>query len=105
MKTPKEMAEEYANDCYKDSDYPPEILIHTKRATANVFLAGYKAGHATGFDGAMKIQEAITEHLKKQIVEEMYIRMKIQESITEHLKKQIVEEMYNRIEPLLKEEK
>lgn len=43
MKIPEEMAEEYANDWYKDSDYPPAILIHTKRATANVFLAGYKA--------------------------------------------------------------
>ena len=42
-KTPEEMAEEYANDWHKDSDYPPKILIHTKRATANVFLAGYKA--------------------------------------------------------------
>ena len=42
-KTPEQMAEEYAEDCYKDSDYPPEILRHTKKATASVFLAGYQA--------------------------------------------------------------
>ena len=43
MKTPEEMAEEYAEDWHKDCDYPPEILRHTKKATASVFLAGYQA--------------------------------------------------------------
>jgi hypothetical protein len=42
-KTPEEMAEEFADDWHKDCDYPHEILRHTKRATANVFLVGYKA--------------------------------------------------------------
>ena len=48
-KTPEQLAEEFANDWHKDCDYPPEILIHTKRATATVFLAGYKAGQEHPF--------------------------------------------------------
>lgn len=42
-KTPEQMAEEFADDWHKDCDYPEAILKHTKRATATVFLAGYKA--------------------------------------------------------------
>ena len=42
-KTPEEMAEAFAEDWHKDCDYPPEILRHTKKATASVFLAGYQA--------------------------------------------------------------
>ena len=42
-KTPEQMAEEYAEDWHKDCDYPEEILRHTKKATASVFLAGYQA--------------------------------------------------------------
>lgn len=54
-KTPEEMAEEFADDWHKDCDYPPEILIHTKRATANVFLAGYKAGQEHPFQFQAKM--------------------------------------------------
>lgn len=43
MKTPEEMAEKYAADWHKDSDYPPEILQHTLKATETTFLAGYQA--------------------------------------------------------------
>lgn len=43
LKTPEQMAEEYAEDLYKNSDYPKEILVYTKKATAAVFLAGYQA--------------------------------------------------------------
>ena len=42
MKTPEEMAEEFAKDWHKDCDYPEAILKHTKKATETVFLAGYK---------------------------------------------------------------
>lgn len=44
MKTPEQLAEEYADDWHKDCDYPAEILRHTKKATETVFLAGYQAG-------------------------------------------------------------
>ncbi len=44
MKTPEQIAEEYAEDWHKDCDYPAEILRHTKKATETVFLAGYQAG-------------------------------------------------------------
>jgi hypothetical protein len=46
MKTPEELAEEFADEWHKDCDYPPEILRHTKKATASVFLAGYQAGRS-----------------------------------------------------------
>lgn len=79
-KTPEELAQEYVIGEFPDTN---SDMFLAAESVHKAFLAGYKAGHATGFDGAMKIQEAITEHLKKQIVEEMY----------------------NRIEPLLKEDK
>ena len=42
IKTPEQMAEEYAEDWHKDCDYSEAILKHTKKATETVFLAGYK---------------------------------------------------------------
>lgn len=62
-KTPEELAEEYCED-HDECEF-----------ARDAFLAGYKAGHAAGFEGAIKIQEAVTEHLEKQMVEEMYVRM------------------------------
>jgi hypothetical protein len=57
MKTAEKMAEEYADDWHKDCDYPKEILVHTKKATATVFLAGYEAGrkHLFQFQAKMWI--------------------------------------------------
>ena len=55
MKTPEQMAEEYAEDWHKDCDYPEEILRHTKKATATVFLAGYKAGQEHPFQFQTKM--------------------------------------------------
>ena len=43
MKTPEQLATEFAEDWHQDCDYPEEILRHTKKATASVFLAGYQA--------------------------------------------------------------
>jgi hypothetical protein len=43
MKTPEQMADEWARDWHKDCDYPEEILKHTIEATKTTFLAGYKA--------------------------------------------------------------
>jgi len=43
MKTPEQLAQDYADDWHKDCDYPAEILRHTKKATETVFLAGYQA--------------------------------------------------------------
>ena len=62
MKTPEQMAEEYANDWHKDCDYPPEILRHTKKATANVFLAGYQAAK----DSAARDTDGIDTGTKMQ---------------------------------------
>ena len=55
MKTPEQMAEDYANDWHKDCDYPAEILRHTKKATETVFLAGYKAGQEHPFQFQTKM--------------------------------------------------
>ena len=63
MKTPEEMAEEYCED-HDECEF-----------ARDAFLAGYNAGYAAGFEGAMKMQEAVIEHLEKQMVEEMYVRM------------------------------
>jgi flagellar biosynthesis/type III secretory pathway protein FliH len=45
MKTPQQLAEEYADDWHKDCNYPDEILRLIKKATATAFLAGYQAGY------------------------------------------------------------
>lgn len=62
-KTPEEMAEEYREN-HDECEF-----------ARDAFLAGYNAGYTAGFDGCLKIQEAVTEHLEKQMVEEMYVRM------------------------------
>ena len=80
MKTPEEMAEEYLD---QDKVACAAINRDAEDLVKDAFLAGYNAGYAAGFEGAMKMQEAVIEHLEKQMVEEMYVRM----------------------EPLLKEEK
>lgn len=66
-KTPEQMAEEYAEDCYKDSDYPPEILRHTKKATASVFLAGYQAAKDEEATKDQKIAALWTESIKNML--------------------------------------
>jgi hypothetical protein len=43
MKTPEEMAREYADDWHKDCDYPEPLLSTVKKATKTIFLAGYEA--------------------------------------------------------------
>lgn len=60
MKTPEEMAEEYANDWHKDCDYSPEILRHTLKATKTVFLAGYKTAKAV-VEAELKLVQARRE--------------------------------------------
>ena len=55
MKTPEQMAEEYAEDWHKDCDYPEEILKHTIKATKTTFLAGYKAGQEHPFQFQTKM--------------------------------------------------
>lgn len=56
MKTPDEIAEEWARDWHKDCDYPEEILKHTIKATKTTFLAGYQAAQ-NQFCEAVKILE------------------------------------------------
>ena len=48
MKTPEELAKEWAIDWHKDCDYPEAILKQTHAATMTTFLAGYKAGVTRG---------------------------------------------------------
>jgi hypothetical protein len=64
MKTPEQMALEYADNWHKDCDYPAEILRHTKKATETVFLAGYKAAQQW-----ISVKERLPEEgLENQIV-------------------------------------
>lgn len=62
MKTPEEMALEYADDWHKDCDYPAEILRHTKKATETVFLAGYQAG-CTNTQSELAVGREVVEFL------------------------------------------
>lgn len=71
MKTPEEMAEEHAN--IRCPEQGSEFIVWCM--CRDDFLAGYKAGHHAGFESCLKIQEAVTEHLEKQMIEEMYLRM------------------------------
>jgi hypothetical protein len=43
MKTPEELAEEWAINWHKDCDYPNPILEIRQEATKHIFLAGYQA--------------------------------------------------------------
>lgn len=67
MKTPEEMAEEYAKDWHKDCDYPEEILKHTIKATKTTFLAGYKAAQDEEATKDQKIAELWTESIKNML--------------------------------------
>lgn len=73
MKTPEQMAEEFANDWHKDCDYPEAILKHTKKATETVFLAGYQAAknHYTGKDQPETLGE-IASSFARQKAEKFY---------------------------------
>ena len=73
-KTPEQMAEEFADDWHKDCDYPEAILKHTKRATATVFLAGYKAAMKK-YDIAL-IEEKIKRESKEVLMSLLQQRAK-----------------------------
>jgi hypothetical protein len=59
--SPEEVAIKYAsiNGVFNPLDAACRYL-------KNAFLAGHKIGHTTGFQSAMKIQEAVTEHMEKE---------------------------------------
>lgn len=67
LKTFEQMAEEYAEDLYKDSDYPKEILVYTKKATAAVFLAGYKAAKETYKDAISAYEDVAKQMLEEAV--------------------------------------
>lgn len=84
MKTPEELAEEYAptfEDIMKQYteqwDGCPYILGSTKGITAVTlaygdgygygFIAGYKAGYERGVEATHLIYDAVQEHLEKQM--------------------------------------
>lgn len=76
-KTPEEMAAEWywAN---LTEQAPIVMLTNPVKhppCPRKAFLAGYEAGHHAGFESCLKIQEAATEHLEKQMINEMYVRM------------------------------
>lgn len=71
-KTPEELAQEYVIGEFPDTN---SDMFLAAESVHKAFIAGYKASYTAGFEGVIKIQEAITEHLEKQIVEEMYVRM------------------------------
>lgn len=59
-KTPEKMAEDWLLGRWY-AVHDPTISGESKVA----FLAGYKAGHAAGFESAMKIHDAVAEHVQK----------------------------------------
>ena len=59
MKTPEELAEEYANK--------HECGDQAGGGAYGGFLAGFNAGHSAGFEAAMKIHDAVREHLEKEM--------------------------------------
>jgi hypothetical protein len=73
MKTPEELAEEYAIDWHKDCDYPEAILKQTHAATMTTFLAGYKAAqehaqlkNAAAYSHGSDVQKIASEYLKNK---------------------------------------
>lgn len=63
-KTPEELALEYAHTAQIFWDGTP-IEHHIVVCKEMAFLAGYKAGHAAGFESAMKIHDAVAERILK----------------------------------------
>lgn len=41
----------------------------------NAFIAGYEAGHSAGFEGCLKAQEALGEHVEEKLVEELFVNV------------------------------
>jgi hypothetical protein len=41
----------------------------------NAFIAGYEAGHSAGFEGCLKAQELLSEHLEEKLVEELFVNV------------------------------
>ena len=66
-KTPEQLAKEYADHWHKDCNYPDEILRHTKKATATVFLAGYQAAK----EQLLAQEKEIVEMMKKDMQKTM----------------------------------
>lgn len=76
MKTPEQMAEEYL-----DQDKVACDAIN--HAAEDLVRAAFLAGYDAGYENCLKTIGDLTEHLEKQLIEEMYVN----------------------IEPLLKEKK
>ena len=43
----------------------------------NAFLAGYEAGHSAGFEGCLKAQEALRDHVEEKLVDEMFVNVEL----------------------------
>ena len=89
-KTPEQMAEEYVDDLYRDSDYPDQILRHTKKATANVFLAGYKAGQEITNQEIADIIVDIREREEKERNKRYFLQQERNDNIWEKIKLKLV---------------
>lgn len=47
--------------------YPPDPI--------KAFIAGYEAGHSAGFEGCLKAQEALRDHMEQKLTEELFVNV------------------------------
>jgi len=72
-KTPEDQAKEFSKfDAATDIGTD---LGSYRQGLFEGYLAGYKDGHHEGFESCLKIQEAVTEHLEKKMIDDMYVRI------------------------------
>lgn len=70
----KTLAEQYLDkDNYKIR--LAAIDRHAEDYVINAFIAGYEAGHSAGFEGCLKAQEALREHVEEKLVEELFVNV------------------------------
>ena len=67
-----------ANEYLDKNDFKLRCLAIDRDAedlVFNAFVAGYEAGHSAGFEGCLKAQEALREHVEEKLVEEIFVNV------------------------------
>ena len=80
MKTPEELAKEWAIDWHRDCDYPEAILKQTHAATMTTFLAGYKAAQEHAHAALEEAEARHQEYVDKTEANFRALEAKIAES-------------------------
>ena len=65
---------------YLSNKAPVTMLTDPPRYSPDpidAFIAGYEAGHSAGFEGCLKAQEALRDHVEEKLVDEMFVNVEL----------------------------